>query len=128
MKIINSLLEVNFSIEDAAEAGYKIRLDSDGCAEIRKADGTLYHVYNFVCDCPDAIGRRGGSYQLTDGRRICKHTALLLQFYPCRICGFVMMQTGAYFECMKPGCGMAWDPRLVKEQRQQMGKQMAQVS
>ena len=128
MKLINSLSEVNFSIEDAAEAGYKIRLDSDGCAEVRKSDGTLYHVHNFTCDCPDAIGRHGGSYHLTDGRRICKHTALLLQFYPCRICGFVMMQTGAYFECVKPGCGNAIDTRIVKEQRQQMAQQMAQVA
>ena len=50
MKVISSLADVNFSIEDAATAGYKIRLDSDGCAEILKDDGTAYHVHDFSCD------------------------------------------------------------------------------
>ena len=128
MKVIQSLSDVNFTIERAAEAGYKIRLDSDGCAEVRKADGTAYHIFNFNCDCPDALCRGGGSYQLPDGRRICKHTALLLQFRPCPICGSAMIQTGAYFECISGGCGYAFDTRLVAEQRQKMQRQMAQVA
>ena len=49
MKIINSLSDVNFSIEDAALAGYKIKLDGDGCAEVLKADGTAYHIHAFSC-------------------------------------------------------------------------------
>ena len=33
---IRSLSELPLSIEAAAEAGYRIRLEADGCAEIRK--------------------------------------------------------------------------------------------
>ena len=128
MKVVKNLSEVNFSIEKAAKAGYKISLDSDGCAEVRKPGSTAYHIHNFNCDCPDAWNRNGGSYILSDGRHICKHVALILQFRPCPICGSVMMRTGAYFECIKPGCGYAFDTRLVKEQRQAMTQQMAKVA
>ncbi len=117
-KLINSLVDVNFSIEDAHAQGYKIRLDSDGCAQVRKADGTAYHVHNFFCDCPDSLGRKGGSYQLPDGRNICKHVSLLLQFTPCRVCGSVMMLQGEYFDCIDAGCRNALDVRIVKYNRQ----------
>ncbi len=127
-KIINSLSEVNFSIEDAAKQGYKIRLDSDGCAEVLKPDGTAYHIHDFECDCLDAWNRNGGSYQRPDGRCLCKHVALLLQFCPCSRCGSAMMQAGDYFECIKPGCGYATDTRIVKEQRQQAEERAVRVA
>ena len=127
-KLINSLVDVNFSIEDAHAQGYKIRLEADGCAQVRKADGTAYHVHNFFCDCQDALGRKGGSYQLPDGRHICKHVALLLQYTPCPVCDFVMWQMGAYFECLRPGCGNALDVRIVRQNRQKAQEVVAQVA
>ena len=89
-KIINSLADVNFSIEDAALAGYKIRLDSDGCAQVLKADGTAYHVHNFSCDCPDSWCRNGGSYQKPDGTTACKHIFWSAQVTPCPNCNGIM--------------------------------------
>ncbi len=117
-KIINSLADVNFAIEDAHTQGYKIRMEADGCAQVRKPDGTAYHVHNFFCDCQDALGRKGGSYQLPDGRNICKHVSLLLRFTPCRVCGSVMMLQGEYFDCIDAGCRNALDVRIVKQNRQ----------
>ena len=116
-KIVNSPCDVNFSIEEAAKRGYRIRLDGDGCAQVLKRDGTAYHVHDFGGDCPDSWNRNGGSYKLPDGRCICKHVALLLQFHPCPVCGAVMMQTGPHFQCLNRGCRNAIDVRIVAEQR-----------
>jgi len=78
------------SIAYAIAQGYRITLDGDGCAEIVKPDGTAYHVVNFECDCPDAQGRRGGSYHRPTGERTCKHVAWVAQLRPCDLCGGIM--------------------------------------
>ncbi len=106
------------SIAYAMKEGYKIALDSDGCAEILKADGTAYHVVDFECDCPDKQGR-GGSYA---GH--CKHEVWTSQLRPCELCNGIMAlgeyktafgQTVKRFECQ--ACGNARDFGLVKAER-----------
>ena len=121
-KIVSDASAVNFSIEEAAKRGYKIRLADDGCAQVLKEDGTAYHVNDFECDCPDSWNRNGGSYELPDGRCICKHVALLLQFYPCPVCNSVMMQTEAHFQCLNRGCSNAIDERIVTGRRNSRGE------
>ncbi len=116
-KVIQSLREVNFSIEDAARAGYSVDLRSDGNADLATPTGAVYRVRNFRCDCPDALHRNGGSFRLPDGSLICKHIALLTQFRPCPICGKVQILTGTYFDCLNRGCCYATDARLVREPR-----------
>ena len=78
------------SLAYATAQGYRITLDGDGNAEVLKADGTAYRVHEFRCDCPDAQGRRGGSYHRPGGDLICKHVAWVSQLRPCDLCGGTM--------------------------------------
>ena len=108
----------------AMSKGYRICLgDEDGDAEITKKDGTVYHVHQWQCNCPDAIGRNGGNYELPDGRRVCKHSLWLSQMHPCSECnGFMMLcvhSTWRYFTCCTPGCRHMKAFQLVKTERQQ---------
>ena len=111
------------SIAHAMREGYTLTLDGDGCAEVLKADGTPYHLADFVCDCPDAQGRDGGSYGVP-GHRTCKHAIWLSQIHPCSYCGSTMHlsehktcfgEVTRTFDC--PTCNNAVDFRLVRGQR-----------
>ena len=82
------------SLAYAMAQGYKVTLtQEDGEAEIVSPEGNVYHVHNFICSCPDSIGRNGGSYQGPGGRRFCKHAAWTAQMRPCEYCGGVMYLT-----------------------------------
>ena len=105
----------------AVENGYTFRLDGDGTAEVSKPDGTAYYVVNFVCDCPDAHGRNGGSY---NGH--CKHAVWVSQLRPCQYCGGTMAlgtfktafgSISKVFIC--PDCNNAADFDLVKLERRE---------
>ena len=80
------------SIAYAMAQGYGITLDGDGSAEVVNGGGAVYHIHEWQCDCPDALSRRGGSYERADGTRICKHVAWLSQLYPCPNCGGTMVE------------------------------------
>jgi hypothetical protein len=107
------------SISYAFESGYSITPDGDGCAEIFTPKGDTYHTHNWQCDCPDALGRVGGSYDLPDGRKVCKHVLWLSQLYPCD-CGASMMlnmdTSWKAFVCTV--CGSLKAFQQVKAQRQ----------
>ncbi len=114
----------------AVETGYQFRLDGDGTAEVSKPDGTAYFVLNFVCDCPDAQGRNGGSY---NGQ--CKHSIWVSQLLPCELCGGTMALgtfktfTGSIskvYSC--PDCGNARSFDLVKLERRERRKEAAYVA
>jgi DNA-directed RNA polymerase subunit M/transcription elongation factor TFIIS len=79
------------SIAYAFEAGYTFTPDGDGCAEVASPTGEVYHISEWRCDCPDSMGRQGGSYELPDRRRVCKHVLFLCQLYPCSKCGASMI-------------------------------------
>ena len=121
MKILQSLADVNraFSLEDAADQGYKVRLYADGRALVTSGSGDEYHIHNFECDCSDALFRDGGSYQLPDGRSVCKHVLLVLQARPCEWCEGTMVldPDGRYFHCLL--CQAPFDARLVREERRE---------
>ncbi len=118
MKVISSLSEVNFTVSDAAQAGYRIHLEKDGQVDIRGPKKGVYHIRGFRCDCQDAKKRNGGSFQLPNGSHICKHTVLALQVYPCQYCGRAMVLVGEYFECSNPACRAAIDREVVRQRRQ----------
>ena len=110
------------SIMYALSRGYSLKLgDEDGSCEVTKADGAVYHVHNWRCDCPDAISRDGGSYTLPDNRNVCKHTLWTSQLYPCNCGGFAMlrMDTWKHFVCCTPGCHTMVPFQKVKAERQQ---------
>jgi|GEM_PF-1354969 len=113
--------EDKLALAHAVEQGYLFRLDSDGSAEVSKPDGTAYYVVDFLCDCPDAHRRDGGSHA---GR--CKHAWWVAQLRPCEDCGGTMAlgtfktafgQIVKRFEC--PDCGNARDYDLVKGERRE---------
>lgn len=79
------------SFTHAMQKGYRITLDSDGCAQIENGRGDIYHVEDWVCDCPDSISRAGGSYERSDGSRFCKHVAWVSQIHPCDNCNATMI-------------------------------------
>ena len=79
------------SIAHAMRQGYGITLESDGCAEVVKLDGTVYHVADWQCSCPDARCRDGGTFTHPDGRHFCKHVSWLAQLYPCPRCRGIMV-------------------------------------
>ncbi len=122
------------SLAHAMGKGYTLTLDGDGCAEVLKADGTAYHVHDWQCDCPDAIGRNGGSYEKS-GRRYCKHVLWLGQVYPCQYCGSTMPltehrtafgETFQTFDC--PTCKNAYDFRFVRGVRRHKRLREAQAA
>lgn len=118
--------EDKLSLAYAMKEGYTITLsDVDGEAEIVSPSGNVYHVHNFECDCPDAQGRKGGSYAKVNGERACKHVAWLSQMKPCDFCGSTMFLTEyrtafgsrmRVFECEM--CGDATAEDVVKQDRQ----------
>ncbi len=108
------------SLAHAMREGYTLTLDGDGCAEVLKADGSAYHIADWLCDCPDSQGRDGGSYE-TNGRRYCKHVLWLMQIYPCQYCESTMPLTehrtcfgevSRTYDC--PTCKNAYDFRFVR--------------
>jgi hypothetical protein len=120
-----NLFEI-LSVEQAADKGYTVHLISDGVGEVRKPDGTRYHILNFWCDCADAQHNQGGSY-VVEGRRWCKHTALLFRATVCDNCYRNMVWPDAdcateadinYFNCRH--CGNAKHIRLVRLDREKM--------
>lgn len=67
--------------------------DVDGCCEVTSPTGAVYHVDNFRCDCPDSLGRDGGSYVLPDNRKMCNHSLYVAALTPCEECGgFAMLR------------------------------------
>lgn len=66
-------------IAHAIEMGYTITPTGDGCGEVLTPDGVAYHIHDWACDCADATYREGGSYELPDGQRACKHVLWLAQ-------------------------------------------------
>ncbi|OGG43575.1 MAG: hypothetical protein A3F84_15640 [Candidatus Handelsmanbacteria bacterium RIFCSPLOWO2_12_FULL_64_10] len=118
------------AIAYAVEQGYQFRLDADGDCEVSKPDGTAYYVVNFLCDCPDAHRRDGGSHA---GR--CKHAWWVAQLRPCEMCGGTMAlgtfktafgQIVKRFEC--PDCGNARDYDLVKQERRERRREAAHAT
>ncbi len=114
----------------AVENGYQFRLDADGDAEVSKPDGTAYYVVNFVCDCPDAHKRDGGSYY---GH--CKHAWWVAQIRPCEHCGGTMAlgtfktafgSISKVFSC--PDCGNARQFGLVKQERRERRREAEHVA
>lgn len=95
------------SLAYAMQQGYQVRVIQDGCGCVVSPDENLYNIFNFECDCPDAVGRDGGSYEHSDGRRFCKHVAYLSQVYPCE-CGSVMLlhaeDSWRFYSC----CWLHW--------------------
>ena len=120
-KILNGLADVNtvFSLEDAAGQGYRVQLFGDGRALVTSGSGDEYHVHRFECDCSDALFRDGGSYELPDGRHVCKHALLVLQARPCEWCDGVMVleADGVYFRCLK--CQAPFQASLVRQERRE---------
>ena len=122
------------SLAYALGAGYRFRVRSDGNAIIIRPTGEAYHVYDWTCDCADALFRDGGSYERPSGERVCKHLVWLSQVRPCHIstCEGIMVlvewktcfgEVAHYFEC--PRCGCARDFGLVKQERRQDRQQRA---
>jgi hypothetical protein len=108
------------SIAHAFAKGYSITPDDDGCAEVITPKSELYHIHNWQCDCLDALGRYGGSYDLPDGRKICKHVLWLSQLHPCACGSSMVLNTDSSwkaFVCIV--CGSLKAFQLVKVQRQQ---------
>ena len=115
------------SIVFALNKGYRFRIgDEDGSCEVTSPEGNTYHVHDFRCDCPDALGRDGGSYTIPDGRHICKHVLYVSQLYPCPDCqGWMMMcadESWKCFTCTTPGCGNIRAFQAIKAERQQARK------
>jgi predicted RNA-binding Zn-ribbon protein involved in translation (DUF1610 family) len=95
----------------AMEQGYLFKLDRDGNALVEKIDGTVYHIVDWACDCPDALFRNG-SYE-----GACKHVHWLAQLFPCGLCDGVMIFSPYYrvFEC--PDCGEKYRLDAILKQR-----------
>jgi hypothetical protein len=110
------------SIRYALASGYSFKMDEeDGSCEITNPDQEIYHVHHFKCDCPDAIGRNGGSYELPDGRQVCKHVLWVSQLAPCPNCqGFMMLrqESWKFYHCRTPGCYTMIPFQRIKEDRQ----------
>lgn len=104
-------------MEEFAAAGYKVELWADGCADVHSPNGN-YSIEHFRCDCPDAQRREGGSYELPDGRHVCKHVLVTMIARPCEHCGGTMLLNNRYFDC--PRCGNARDARIVKAERREV--------
>ena len=117
---VKTLFDV-ITVEEAAEQQYRVVLLADGMGEVRKPDGTIYHIENMWCDCADAQHNQGGSY-IVAGRRWCKHTALAARATVCKPCGSNMVWPdyikSDYFDCAR--CGNAKHIRIVKMERETM--------
>jgi hypothetical protein len=108
------------SISHAFERGYTITPDGDGNAEVLTPKGDAYLIHNWQCDCLDALGRNGGSYDLPDGRKVCKHVLWLSQLHPCACGSSMVLNTDSSwkaFVCIV--CGSLTAFQLVKAQRRQ---------
>ena len=114
------------SLAHAVRAGYRLRIESDGTAVVLNPTGTGYHIYDWFCDCPDALFRDGGSYERSNGERVCKHLVWLSQVRPCEATGcdgvMVLVERRTClggvtyaFDC--PRCGNARDFDPVKQER-----------
>jgi len=108
------------SLSYALAKGYTITPDGDGCAQVISPKSEVYHIYNWQCDCMDALSRNGGSFDLPDGRKVCKHVLWLSQLHPCD-CGASMVlnvdTNWKAFVCTV--CGSLKAFQQVKAQRQQ---------
>jgi len=108
----------------ALQKGYTFKLsDEDGTATITNAQGEVYDINNWQCDCADSYNREGGSYILASTERhVCKHVLWLSQLHPCSECqGYAMLRldTWKHFGCVTPGCRHLIAFQMVKAQRQQ---------
>ncbi len=99
------------SLAYALRESYRFRIRSDGNAIVIRPTGEAYHVYNWTCDCADALFRDGGSYERPSGERVCKHLVWLSQVRPCHIstCSGVMVLGGV---------GGDGDPHAAERRRQ----------
>ena len=115
------------SIAFAFDQGYTFTPDGDGSACVTTPDGEHYHIYNWECDCPDAICRMGGSYELPDKRQMCKHVLWLAQLYPCT-CGasMTLIELDRWRMYMCTTCGALKPFQEVKVERQQTYRQREQ--
>ena len=107
------------SISHAFDRGYTLTPDGDGNAEVLTPEGNVYHIHDWQCDCSDALGRDGGSYDLSDGRKVCKHVLWLYQLYPCDCGGSMVLSTESSWKAFVcTTCGSLKAFQLVKAQRQ----------
>lgn len=112
------------SIAHAFAKGYQITPDGDGCAEILTPAGDAYYIEDWHCTCPDALGRDGGSYQLPDGRKVCKHVLYLSQLHPCKCGASMLLNTQSGWKAyVCPVCGSLKAACVVKRERQQNQQQ-----
>lgn len=109
--MIEQILKVPVSC--AFEQGHQFLLTNDGEADVVQADGRIFHVENFHCDCGEHVFRN-----------FCQHALWVRQLHPCDKCGSVM-EFGEYTTCFGemiymfqcPSCGNARDIDVVKEER-----------
>ena len=104
----------------AMEQGYDFRLDRDGSALVEKIDGTVYHIEDWTCDCPDAVFRNG-SYE-----GACKHVRWLSQLLPCGHCDGMMVYSpyDRVFECRDCGDRQRLD-EVLKQRATRLARRQA---
>lgn len=117
------------SLSHARTEGYKVTVIGDGYGEVRKPDGTTYYVSDFICTCPDAIKRDGGSYH-----GFCKHSFWVHQIHICDCGGQAEMfdfetPHGAHdFNYVCHDCGTVKSVQEVVEDRRKWKEETARLA
>jgi hypothetical protein len=111
------------SLYYALKQGYRFELShKDGDAIIHTPHDASYNIHEWTCDCADTFNRNGGSYTLSEGRKICKHVMWLSQLYPCPKCsGFLVLRaetTKSHYRCCRPTCHQIISVQAIKASRE----------